>query len=269
MRMKINAPRPTDATKREDLQQFANRVQSRWFRLPFSDHPMIASNRILSIEDPTLLTRRHGLLDVAHADAATRKTRKLNSAFLCGERIGVKHHDPSAAREIASTLLLRRRSPLSVLVLMTLSVPLLAGCDSRGWGQSGVDGYWKGQIVGVAVGENEPISNAHEKERPRRILMKLEEKAGAVHGKFALSSDAIAFRQLDNGSSRSVTTHTVDGAREGAQVRMRFTSDEGFIFLVDAMVSANRIWGTYSVAYGTASPLAGTTERGKLEVERY
>ena len=138
-----------------------------------------------------------------------------------------------------------------------------------GLGQSDVDGYWKGQMVGAAVGAKESIPNARERERPRRILMRLEEDSGTVHGKFAQSSDVIAFRQLDNGKSRSVSTHTVTGTRDGPRVRMRFSGDAGLVYEIDATVSANSISGTYSAQYGPASPSADATEDGKFEVERY
>jgi hypothetical protein len=99
--MKILVPRITDVTKRKDLQEFANRVLQKWFRLPFSEHPKITSCRILSIEDAMGVNRRHGLLDVTPDDAAIKIIRKLNGAFLCGKRVGVKHFDDAAARAIA------------------------------------------------------------------------------------------------------------------------------------------------------------------------
>ena len=96
--MQILVPRITDATTRKDLRAFANRVLQKWFRLPFSGQPKITSCRILSIEDSMGVIRRHGLLDVAPDDAAVRIVRKLNGAFLCGKRVGVKHYDAAAAR---------------------------------------------------------------------------------------------------------------------------------------------------------------------------
>ena len=99
--MKILVPRITDATKRNDLREFANRVLQKWFRLPFSDKPKIASCRILSISDSMGVTQRHGLLDVTPDDAAIRIVRKLNGGFLCGKRVGVKHYDDAVARAIA------------------------------------------------------------------------------------------------------------------------------------------------------------------------
>jgi len=99
--MKILVPRITDATKRKDLREFANRVLLKWLRLPFSDHAMINSCRILSIEDSMGVTLRYGVLDVTPDDAAKRIIRKLNGAFLCGKRVGVKHYDAATARSIA------------------------------------------------------------------------------------------------------------------------------------------------------------------------
>jgi hypothetical protein len=99
--------------------------------------------------------------------------------------------------------------------------------------------------------------------------MSLEEEAGIVSGSFAQSSDAIGFRRLDNESWRSVSTHSVAGARDGRQVRMQFSSDTGAAFQVDATVGTSRISGTYSAKYGPASPYADAVEEGSFEVERY
>jgi hypothetical protein len=98
--LKILVPRITDATKKKDLLEFANRVLQKWFRLPFSDYPKISSCRVLTISDSMGVTSRHGLLDVSPDDAAVRVIRKLNGAFLGGKRVGVKHYDDAAARAI-------------------------------------------------------------------------------------------------------------------------------------------------------------------------
>lgn len=98
--MKILVPRITDATKRKDLTEFANRVLLKWFRFPFSEQAMINSCRILEITDSWGVMQRHGLLDVSPEDAATRIVRKLNGEFLCGKRVGVKRYDDAAARTI-------------------------------------------------------------------------------------------------------------------------------------------------------------------------
>jgi hypothetical protein len=50
---------------------------------------------------------------------------------------------------------------------------------------------------------------------------------------------------------------------------MRFSSDTGRTFEIDATVSANRISGTYSAKHGPASPYADLIEDGRFEVERY
>ena len=102
--MKILVPRITDATKKKDLLEFANRVLQKWFRLPFSDHPKISSCRVLTISDSMGVTSRHGLLDVSPDDAAVRVIRKLNGAFLGGKRVGVEHYDDATARAIGGGL---------------------------------------------------------------------------------------------------------------------------------------------------------------------
>lgn len=96
--VKLIVPRITDATKRKDLQEFANRVLEAWFRLPFSESPKIVSCRILLITDSTGFEQRHGLIDVTPDDAATKVMRKLNGAFLCGKRVGVKRYVSAPAR---------------------------------------------------------------------------------------------------------------------------------------------------------------------------
>lgn len=216
--MKTPVPGITDATKRNDLQDFADGLLQKWFRLPF-----------VYITMPLQYARAHGL----------------------------------------DTLSLRRRGCVWALSSIVWSVPLVAGCDSRGWGQSGVDGYWKGQMAEVATDDQQLVPNARNRVRPLRILMRLQEEAGSVRGIVAQSSDAIAFRQLDNGSSRSVSTHTVTGTREGSRIRMRFSNDTGRTFEIDASVSAKRISGFYSAQHGPASPDAGVIEEGEFEVERY
>ena len=155
------------------------------------------------------------------------------------------------------------------MALMVWCVSLVAGCDSIGWGKSGVDGYWKGQIVAAAIDDPGSTPNGRNRGRPLRILMRLEEKAGIVHGEFTQSSDAIGFRQLDNESWRRVSTHRIAGTLDGPRVRMRFSNDAGRTFEIDATVSENLILGTYSAKYGPASPHAGVVEEGKFEIERY
>lgn len=98
--MKILVPRISDATTRNDLREFANRVLKAWLRLPFSDHPQIVTCRVLSVTDTVGITQRHGLLDVTPDDAAIRIIRKLNGALLCGKRVGVKHYNEASARAI-------------------------------------------------------------------------------------------------------------------------------------------------------------------------
>ena len=99
--MKILIPRITDVTTRKDLREFANRVLEKWLRMPFSDHPMIVSCRILSVSDSVGMIQRHGLIEVTPDDAAVRVIRKLNGAVLRGKRVGVKRFDKSQLHAIA------------------------------------------------------------------------------------------------------------------------------------------------------------------------
>jgi len=167
------------------------------------------------------------------------------------------------------TLLLPRRCAASIIRLIIVSAILLAGCDSSDREQFGVDGFWKGQIVGTAVGIQTPESDMRGSTRPRRILLQLSETAGTVSGIFAESSDAIAFRRLESSNSRSVSTHKLTGTREGQRIRMSFSNDAGGAFEVDAVVNEKSIAGTYSATYGSSNPVADATENGRFEIERY
>lgn len=97
--MKLLIPRITDATKRKDLLEFANRVLESWFRLPFSARAKIVGCRILETSDSMGVEQRHGLLDVTPDDAALKIMRRLNGAFLCGKRVGVKKYEKPVPRK--------------------------------------------------------------------------------------------------------------------------------------------------------------------------
>jgi hypothetical protein len=98
--VKILVPRISDTTTRKDLHEFANRVLHKWFRLPFTDHPQITACQILAIKDSVGVVLRHGMLEVVPDDAAARVIRRLNGAYLCGKRVGVRHYDAEASRTI-------------------------------------------------------------------------------------------------------------------------------------------------------------------------
>lgn len=151
---------------------------------------------------------------------------------------------------------------------LTLAM-MLAGCDFSGRDQASIGGYWKGQMVGMATDKrgNDPVVSGDA--RPRRILMLLEDSAGTVGGKFAQSVDMVAFRQLAEGSSRNVSTHEITGIRDGASIRLRFSSDDGDRFAIDARLDKDLISGTYSVRHGTADSSVGQLEKGTFEVKRY
>jgi len=146
---------------------------------------------------------------------------------------------------------------------------LLTGCDSIGRGPVSVDGYWKGQIVRAETANQGPAPSGGDSARPRRILMQLEDDAGAVRGRFAQSLDMVAFRQIETGGSRRVSNHPVSGSREGPRIRMTFPSDDGRLFEIDALINTNSISGTYALGQGTDGSAMQAPEQGTFEVGRY
>ena len=153
-----------------------------------------------------------------------------------------------------------------MLLVAAISL-LVAGCDSSGHGRMAVDGYWKGQMVEETITNRTSTTSSGANERPRRILLRLEESEGIVQGRFARSSDAIAFRQIDNAGSRQVSTYAVKGTLDGSRFRIRFSVEAGRTYQVDAVVNERVIAGSYVAQYSTDS--AEETRSGRFEIERY
>ena len=124
-------------------------------------------------------------------------------------------------------LALRGQGSLSPVVFLAVAMlPSFGGCHSTGRDKPGVDGYWKGQMIeDVALTGHGASPPYAANERPRRILLKLEESAGLVQGRFAQSSDLIAFRQIDNKIHvvspplRSRESSMLPGSASGSQPR--------------------------------------------------
>jgi hypothetical protein len=152
---------------------------------------------------------------------------------------------------------------------LTCSVFFIVSCDSQHLGRADIDGYWKGQIVKVGSDDNEAALTSREAERPRRILMRLEETSGVVQGKFAQSSDVVAFARLDERGSRSVAVYPVEGTLDGTEVLMQFASDDGLDFDVKATIAAGKMSGTYTAETGAESRVKPVIESGTFEIERY
>jgi hypothetical protein len=104
-------------------------------------------------------------------------------------------------------------------------------------------------------------------ERPRRILLRLEESGGIVQGRFARSSDAIAFRQIDNEGSRRLSTYAVTGTLDGSRFRIRFSAEAGRTYQVDAVAGGRVIAGNYVSQFSTNG--VEETRSGQFEIERY
>ena len=130
----------------------------------------------------------------------------------------------------------------------------------------GVDGYWKGQMIGELLVDQGSTPNNGANRAPRRILLKLEESAGIVEGRFAQSSDVIAFRQIASEGSRHVSTYAVTGTLEGTRVRLSFEAETGRTFEIDGLVNEGVITGSYVERYPTGPSQA--TGTGQFEVER-
>ncbi len=153
------------------------------------------------------------------------------------------------------------------ILLVAATSLLVAGCDSSGHERMAVDGYWKGQMVEETITDRTSTTSSWANERPRRILLRLEESEGIVQGRFARSSDAIAFRQIDNEGSRRVSTYAVTGTLDGSRFRMRFSVEAGRTYQVDAVVNERVIAGSYVAQYSTDG--AEETRSGRFEIERY
>jgi hypothetical protein len=147
---------------------------------------------------------------------------------------------------------------------------LLVGC---GVSQPDVDGHWKGQMIATAAtaAEVEQVTSQDSARpgRPRRVLLQLDQEGGVVNGLFAYSSDAVGFRQMDDGGFRQVASHTVHGTLDGSTVLLRIARDTGEDFEVDARVSGDSISGTYVRRTGTGQGGTGIRETGEFAIERY
>lgn len=164
-------------------------------------------------------------------------------------------------------MLWRNQRTVLVMLLVGIAMFVVSGCDSLGWGKAGVHGNWKGQLVSKAGSDDGATRNARSNGQPRRILLRLEESAGIVQGRIAYSSDVVAFRQLDDGGYRNVSTHAVTGTQDGSRIRIRFSAGGGRTSEVDAVLNGHVIAGSY-VTHGTADDADETTS-GRFEIERF
>lgn len=153
------------------------------------------------------------------------------------------------------------------MLLVAVTSALVSGCESSSREQTGVDGYWKGQMVEQTITDQASTMSSRATVRPRRILLKLEESAGIVQGRFARSSDVVAFRQIGNDSSRRVTMHVVAGTLDGPRVRLSFSAEAGRTFQIDALVDKHVIVGSYVARHSTGRTQDATS--GRFEIERF
>jgi hypothetical protein len=86
---------------------------------------------------------------------------------------------------------------------------------------------------------------------------------------FAYSSDAIGFRQIDDGGFRQIATHSVTGTLDGSTILLRIAKDTGEEFEVDATVDDNLISGTYLMRRESLDGDAAVRETGEFSIERY
>lgn len=153
-----------------------------------------------------------------------------------------------------------------VMFLSVMAMFVVSGCDSFGWGKTGVNGDWKGQMVTEASGIDGAALDARPNEQPRRILLRLEENAGIVQGRIAHSTDVVAFRLIDDGGYRTVSTRVVEGNLDGSRLQIRFSAGGDRTSEVDAVLNGRVIAGSY-VTYGAADE-AGERESGRFTIER-
>ena len=162
----------------------------------------------------------------------------------------------------------RRQRSLSLIILAAATMPFFGGCDSTGRDKPGIDGYWKGQMLEEVALTGQGASPAYAaNERPRRILLKLEESAGLVQGRFAQSSDLVAFKQIDNENSRRVSTFAITGTLDAPRVSLRFAAGAGRTFEFEGRADKGVIAGTYVVR--NSSDLSLEAGSGQFEVERF
>lgn len=164
-------------------------------------------------------------------------------------------------------MLRRNQRTVRAMFLVGMAMFVVSGCDSFGWGKTGVHGNWKGQMVSGASSDDGATRNARSNEPPRRILLRLEESAGIVQGRIAHSSDVIAFRKIDDGGYRNVSTQAVTGTLDGSRIRIRFSAGGGRTSEVDAVLNGRVIAGSY-VTYGAADDADETTS-GRFEIEKF
>jgi len=164
-------------------------------------------------------------------------------------------------------MLRRNQRTVRVMFLVGIAMFAVSGCDSFHWGKTGVDGDWKGQMVSEASSDDGATRSARSNEQPRRILLRLEESSGIVQGRIAHSSDLIAFRQVDDGGYRNVSTQAVTGTLDGSRIRIRFSAGGGRTSEVDAVLNGRVIAGSY-VTHGSADDADETTS-GRFEIERF
>jgi hypothetical protein len=164
-------------------------------------------------------------------------------------------------------LFLHRRCSAVGTLFWVFSASLVAGCGAFGLGQSGVDGFWKGQLIEEGFAESGMPLESRENRRPRRILLRLEEGSGIVEGRFAQSSDAVAFRLIGEEGSRSVAAYPVTGTLDGTRLHIRFPAETGLTYEVDAIVGERVIEGSY-IARDTSADSQQTLS-GRFEVERF
>jgi len=164
-------------------------------------------------------------------------------------------------------MLRRNQRSVRIMFLVGMAMFAVSGCDSFHWGKTGVDGDWKGQMVSEASSDDGATRSARSNEQPRRILLRLEESSGIVQGRIAHSSDVIAFRQIDDGGYRNVSTQAVTGTLDGSRIRIRFSAGGGRTSEVDAVLNGRVIAGSY-VTHGSADDADETTS-GRFEIERF
>lgn len=124
-------------------------------------------------------------------------------------------------------------------------------------------------MVATGIAGDSGAADSERPGRPRRVLVRLEQEDGRVTGLFAYSSDAVGFRQMEDGGFRQLATHTVSGTLEDSAIALRIARDTGEDFEVDARVTADRIAGTYTRLAASGDAESTVRETGELVIERY
>lgn len=154
-------------------------------------------------------------------------------------------------------------------LLLPLVVFLPVGCDSTHRGNDQVEGYWKGEMIMLTtLLEGKPPQHKSSI-GPKRILMKLQQSKGQLHGEYAEGLDVVGFAGSVDQSWRPIARHAVSGTITVPSLRLSFRGDSQRSYQVEATIAGNNISGTYLAGAPPDETGASATESGTFKLKRY